>query len=92
MFKVGDRVRCIHGYSGVRKWELGVVQRITGGGSGFCDISVKWDEFNSYRHNNDGLCERGHGWMVSASDLELVYEVIDLGNLPAPDDVSELFA
>lgn len=92
MFHVGDRVKCVRGFLGVHKEELGTIQNIRGDGSGICDISVRWDEYSTHRHDNDGLCENGHGWMVSARDLELVYCVNDLGELSvSPDDILNLF-
>ena len=91
MFKVGDRVKCIVNYSGVKYGELGVIQEVRQFLDG-CDLDVRWDTYDHRRHDNCGLCERGHGWMVSPCDVELVCEVVDLGELSdASPDISSLF-
>lgn len=93
MFKVGDRVKMISSYSGVSSGELGEIQRISGTGLGLCDLYVRWDSHNGIRHDNDGLCEKGHGWMVSYEDVELIETPEDLGEILIPEiDIISLFA
>lgn len=93
MFKVGDRVKMISSYSGVSSGELGVIQHIYGDGLGLCDLVVRWDTYRKTRHDNDGLCERGHGWMVGCKDVELIETPEDLGEILIPEiDIISLFA
>jgi hypothetical protein len=65
-FKVGDRVKCIgttiKGYG-----KVGTVRR-TGD-----SVGVEFDE-NVDGHTLDGCCEKGYGWWIKSSDLELVTE------------------
>lgn len=93
MFKVGDRVKMIKDYSGVSSGELGVIQHIHGNGRGLCDLYVRWDTYYGVRHDNDGLCEKGHGWMVGYEDVELIETPEDLGEILIPEiDIISLFA
>ena len=71
MFNTGDRVR--NTYSG----EMGTFLAK----DKFGLACVRWDEFYGLRHDCGGLCERGHGWNVLFSEIELCKES-DLGELP----------
>lgn len=74
MFNTGDRVR--DKYSN----EMGTFLAK----DRFGLACVRWDEFRGSRHNCGGLCERGHGWNVFFSEIELC-EADDLGELPTND-------
>lgn len=90
-FKIGDRVVLAKSYTGVSTGEKGTIQHICGNGRNMCDIYVRWDSYNSIRHNNEGRCEAGHGWRVSYWDIE-PERVGDLGDLPEPSsNVLDLF-
>jgi hypothetical protein len=65
-FKEGDRVKCI-GITARGYGKLGTVRRM--GES----IGVEFDE-NVDGHYLDGCCEKGYGWWIKSSDLELVTE------------------
>ena len=74
MFNTGDRVRDT--YSG----EMGTFLAKDRYGL----ACVRWDEFRCSRHSCGGLCEKGYGWNVFFSEIELC-ETDDLGELPTND-------
>lgn len=80
-FSIGDRVRCIlsHG-EGATKGDTGTVV----GGDGWC-VYVEWDKRSLCRHDCGGRCKAYHGWNVPENNVELIFDVIDLGELPMPD-------
>ena len=86
-FKVGDRVKCICDYGeGATVGDTGTVV------GGDCDwaVYVKWDESRPCRHDCGGRCEDHHGWNVPKGNVEILYEVTDLGTLPILD-IAEMF-
>lgn len=86
-FKIGDRVRCISDYGeGATVGDTGTVV----GGDGSWAVYVEWDESRSCRHDCGGRCADYHGWNVPEGNLEVFYEVEDLGSLPILD-LSDMF-
>lgn len=86
-FKVGDRVKCIYDYGeGATVGDTGTVV----GGDGSWAVYVKWDESRPCRHDCGGMCEDHHGWNVPEGNVEILYEVTDLGTLPILD-IAEMF-
>lgn len=93
MFYVGDRVVCVKNYICVSRGEHGTVIGATAGSNHF---HIRWDKFRSGRHDNGGLCERGHGWIVLVDDIvlesEWSYQVEDFGDIQnSASDITELF-
>ena len=77
----GDRVICIRSYqNGVFPGEQGIVLEIK-----YDTALVRWDTYNSVRHNCEGRCDIGHGWNVPLSRLQRISPVKDLGDLPVLD-------
>lgn len=70
-FEVGDRVRCIRdspdGNYNIKIGDLGTVCVADS------SIGVRWDH-NVGGGNCRGTCERGFGWYVFSSDIELYEE------------------
>lgn len=86
-FKVGDRVKCICDYGeGATVGDTGTVV----GGDGSWAVYVKWDASRQCRHDCGGRCEDHHGWNVPERNIEILYEVTDLGTLPIID-IAEMF-
>lgn len=75
MFKVGDRVQCVHAEyvtnNGISGHE-GIVRVADKDGSGF--IGVEWDHFNN-GHSIDGFASSPNsGWWVPVRSVALVDE------------------
>lgn len=80
-FSIGDRVRCVSGYGeGAIPGDTGTV---VGGDSWF--VFVEWDEYRACRHDCGSRCKYHHGWNIPGGNLELIYSVMDLGELPMSD-------
>lgn len=81
-FSIGDRVRCILDYGeGATYGDTGTVI----GDDGYCTIYIEWDEFRACRHDCCGRCKPHHGWNVPDTNIERIYDVLDLGELPMSD-------
>ena len=80
--KEGDRVRIATDDSRIGRvlnTDVGTVQYRSSSGNCY----VRWDRYDEGRHNNNGRCEKGHGWMLHEVELELL-EPNDLGDFSAP--------
>ena len=81
-FSIGDRVRCISDYGeGATFGDTGTV---IGGDGDWC-VYVEWDERRPCRHDCSGRCKAYHGWNVPDTNIERIYDVLDLGELPMSD-------
>ena len=81
-FSIGDRVRCILDYGeGAIYGDTGTVI----GDDGYLTIYIEWDEFRACRHDCCGRCKPHHGWNVPDTNIERIYDVLDLGELPMSD-------
>ena len=81
-FSIGDRVRCIADYGdGAVRGDTGTVVGDDGGWA----IYVEWDEYRSCRHDCGGRSKHYHGWNVPDTNIERIYDVLDLGELPFSD-------
>jgi len=75
MINIGDRVRLlINENRFLHKGDLGIVVVFHNSGS----VGVRWDNHIS-GHDCVGNCESGHGWYVSADNLEKCYKVYPRG-------------
>lgn len=80
-FSIGDRVRCILDYGeGATYGDTGTVIYADG-----CLVYVEWDEHRICRHDCGGRCKAHHGWNLPDVNIERIYDVLDLGELPMPD-------
>lgn len=84
---MGDRVcSLVDDFPGLTEGELGTVV-----GFGYWgDPVVEWDEYNSQRHDADGMTKSGHGWFINKSEICFA-DPEDFGDLPEFDgsDVSK---
>lgn len=81
-FSIGDRVRCILDYGeGATYGDTGTVIYVNDDWI----VYVEWDEFRACRHDCGGRCNLYHGWNLPEVNIERIYDVSDLGELPVSD-------
>lgn len=72
VLNVGDRVIATEGLGGglslVKPNETGTILKLDRDDR----ARVRWDTWNRFKHSCKGLCEDGHGWVVSTRFLELL--------------------
>lgn len=71
---------------GLKRGEYGTIVRILDSG----DPYIRWEEFNSRRHDGYGDIHNGHGWFVGRRCVKLA-KATDLGELPEDSDIKFLF-
>lgn len=72
----GTRVTGVEKYGGHTPGECGTVLHFTRDGH---RAVIRWDNFESQRHNGDGTVQHGHGWWVPYELLQIA-EQVDLGD------------
>jgi hypothetical protein len=74
--KIGTRVRALHDLFSELK-RVGPAKDAVGSiidNEGY-KRWVRWDDFSPNFHTCNGLCEAGHGWIISANEVELYEEI-----------------
>lgn len=86
-FAIKDRVVAVKGDDlGLKIGETGTV---VGHDYWGCPI-VAWDDFNSARHDSDGMVRSGHGWYIDTTYIRHVSPK-DLGELPSLEVIDTKF-
>ena len=86
-FAVNDRVVAVKGdFPGLKKGETGTVVGYDYWGLPIID----WDDFNSDRHDCDGMVKSGHGWYIDTTYIRHVSPK-DLGELPSLEVIDTKF-